>query len=97
MFTKNCVAFILFHGWSISFCLVSANCPTILLTCAEATMLHSDFLAVSDGVLYTHGPPVLMVVATRLCKLLRPKSGFGRELPQTPKRVQDMLGITTTL
>ena len=24
------------------------------------------------------------------------ESGFGRELPQTPKRVQDMLGITAT-
>jgi hypothetical protein len=63
-----------------------------------------DILAVSDGVLYTHGPlkqldyklTASSNLTPRLCKLLRPKSGFGRELPQTPKRVQDMLGITTT-
>ncbi len=46
---------------------------TAPLTLLSLLQLHAwDILAVSDEVLYTHGPPVLMVVATRLCKLLRP-------------------------
>ena len=41
---------------------------------------YRGILAVSDGVLYTHGPPVLMVVATRLCKLLRPNTNLCSHL-----------------
>ena len=52
--------------------LVSANCPTFLLSDYKLQLPQRGFLAVSDEVLYTHGSPVLMVVATRLCKLLRP-------------------------
>ena len=50
---------------------INANCPTFRHATLKLCRLR-DNLAVSDGVLYTHGPPVLMVVATRLCKLLRP-------------------------
>jgi len=55
-----------------------------------------DNLAVSDEVLYTHnarsyGSCIGSVNSFAL------KCWFGRELQQTPKRVKDMLRITTSV